>query len=118
MGKFGCDCGNVISDSMSPCPHAGELHWEPEKDAIGNEFAKNVDEFLASARHGDRDSWIKAFFGEGYPLTGKDSEVIYDIQGRAGDRFGRAVLRCVECNRIYIQKEAYVNEWTCYEPRD
>lgn len=117
MGKLACHCGNTISDSISPYPHAGELLWEPEKDAIGDEFGKNVDEFLAAVRSGDRDSWIETFFGEGYPLTGNDSEVISDIQSRAGHRFGQAVLRCTVCNRIYIQKGVYVNEWTCYEPR-
>ena len=117
MGKLGCHCGNVISDSMSPCPHAGELLWEYEKDAIEDEFATVAKDFLDAVSRGNRESWMETFFGEAYPRTEHDSVVILDIRSRAGDRLGRAVLRCVVCNRIYIQKDAYVNEWTCYEPR-
>ena len=117
MGQFGCHCGNTISDSSSPCPDAGLLTWEPEIDLSNDEFVTSVSEFLSAIELGNRNSWINEFFGSLYPLDLGNSTVISDIYSSVSVNRGRSVLRCSECERIYIHTKSFENQWTCYEKR-
>ena len=118
MGKFKCHCGYVISDSVSPCPHAGDLHWDPENDASESKFVEAVDSYFAAVKRGEGDEWIDKYFALGYAkIELSIGELVSDIRTKADQSYGRGVLQCTECNRIYIQKKVFVNEWDCYEPR-
>jgi hypothetical protein len=115
MGKFGCRCGNVISDSVYPCEFVGELRWQTETESDSQARARVIESFLSVVESGNSVSWIQDYFGGDYPLDLSNSEVIEDIIAKVSNSTGRSVYRCPECERIYVQKEFYSDEWACYE---
>lgn len=117
MGKFGCHCGYVISDSISPCPNAGELRWQTEIDLASDEIYATTKEFLKSVDEGTDKDWVNNYFGDIYPKDFSLSEVIDDIYSVVFGRKGRSVYQCPKCERLYLQKEFYTNEWTCFEKK-
>ena len=117
MGKFPCHCGYVISDSSSPCPFSGELRWEHETDYITEKSIETVKDFLQAVENGKRDEWIRKYFFDIYPLDLDIAEIIDDIYTDVSNEKGRRVYKCPECERIYLQKEFYTDEWICYEKR-
>ena len=117
MGRFYCHCGYVISDVESPCPMAGELRWEPELDWRDTEVQRIVSDFLTAVENKQSEIWIRNYFGDEYPLDSSLAEVIDDIYLRVSNERGRSVYQCPECERLYLQKEFYADEWTCFEKR-
>ena len=115
MGSFTCHCGYIIRDTVCPCPPSGTLMWEPEHDALGETALKDVESFLNALRDGTRDEWVRNYFLTGYPLDVSDAMVIDDIYSRASDNKGKSVYQCPECERLYLQKRLYENEWSCFE---
>jgi hypothetical protein len=118
MGKFACHCGYVISNSISPCPMSGELRWEPEVDWLGTEVQRVVADFLTAVENNQRESWIKNYFSDVYPLDLSLAMVIDDIYSKVYNEKGHSVYQCPECERLYLQKEFNTNEWTCFEKRN
>ena len=122
MSKFLCHCGNIISDVVVPCPFTGEIKWDDEMDAEENERTENLKEFLTALENGRDKEWIRSFFGEqyaaSYPSGMTVVHAIEDIYSRSALERHRGVIRCGECERLYLQTEPYVNEWICYEKRD
>ena len=119
MGKFACHCGYIISDVKYPCPLAGQLKWETETESESQERNKHVKDFLAAVENGTDKDWVKNYFAgkyfEMYPNQITIADVIGDISSRAENKAGRCVYRCPECERIYIQREFYTDDWICYE---
>jgi hypothetical protein len=115
MGKFACHCGYVISDSVYPCPQVGELKWETETENQSEQFSRNVADFLSAVERGQKENWIQNFFSKEYPLNENIASIIVDIYSNVSNKQGRAVYQCPKCERIYLQKEFYANEWTCFE---
>jgi hypothetical protein len=118
MGQLLCHCGNVISDTVYPCPHAGALRWQPENEDSVQEFVELVDAYFVALNAGKEKEWLRDHFAPEYAaeLDWSRGDVIDDIRTKAFDR-GHQVLKCTECSRIYVQKEFYSDEWDCYEPR-
>lgn len=114
MGKFACHCGYVISDS-STCPFLGSLRWSPEDDYLSDKSIENVRDFLQAITDGKKDEWIKNYFGDIYPTDMETAEIIDDIYMNVSNEKGHMVYQCPECERIYLQKEYYTDEWICYE---
>lgn len=115
MSKFPCRCGNVISDSLYPCDLTGELKWQNETESQSQDRNADIKDFLVSIENGEGERWIKDYFDEGYPQDRATSDIIEDITSRVEGRSGRCVYRCPDCERIYVQKEFYSDERTCYE---
>lgn len=118
MGKFACHCGYVISDVVCPCPMSGDLLWDPEKDWLGTEVQRVVTDFLFAVENNQREIWIRNYFGDVYPLDLNLAMVIDDIYSKVSNEKGRRVYQCPECERLYVQKEFYTNEWICFEKRN
>ena len=119
MGKFACYCGYVISDSTYPCPLSGELKWETESELQSQETMRDVKEFFAAIENKKDSDWIRNYFGEEYleiyPVNISVGEVIDDIYTKNSSKKGHMVYQCPECERLYLQKEFYTDEWICYE---
>jgi hypothetical protein len=119
MGKFACRCGYIISDSVYPCPLVGRLKWQPETENESQERNIDVKDFLAALDKGTDKDWVKNYFAgryfELYPHQITIGDVINDIASRAEHKEGRCVYRCPECERVYIQREFYTDDWTCYK---
>lgn len=121
MSKFLCHCGNIISTVAIPNPFEGELKWDMDVENEVDERTKDLQSFLAAQENVQDRDWIKNYFGdqyaESYPNGISVADAIEDIYSRAANKIRREVLRCAECERIYLQKEPSVDEWICYEKR-
>jgi hypothetical protein len=119
MSRFSCRCGNVISDTVYPSPEFGELKWQTETEARSQQRSQDVKDFLAALENGQDKDWVRNYFNEEYAESYPDritrAAVIEDITSRADNAAGRAVVRCEMCERLYIQKEFYTDEWACFE---
>jgi hypothetical protein len=116
MGKFSCHCGNVTSDTIYPCEWAGDLQWQDEREAQDTAAAEVLKEFVAAIEGGDTQTWLNSYFQIDYPPVDLATAVL-DIHSKERRKLGHSVYRCPECEKIYIQKEYFTNEWTCYEKR-
>jgi hypothetical protein len=119
MGTFACRCGYIIRDNDYPCPLTGQLKWQTETESESEERNSDVKDFLAALENESDKDWVKNYFAgryfELYPDQITIGDVIEDIASRASNKDGRCVYRCPECERIYIQREFYTDDWTCYE---
>ena len=122
MGKFICRCGYIISDSVYPCPLVGEIKWQTETEDQSQERSHDIKEFLSAVDNGTDKTWVRNYFtedyAESYPHDITKRAVIEDITSRAEHKSGRVVYKCPECERMYIQREFYTDDWTCYEKAD
>ena len=122
MGKFACHCGYVISDSSYPCSSAGELKWQTETELESQETNHDVKEFLVAVENKKDSDWIQKYFGDEYLEIYPDGlsigDVIDDIYSNVSHKRGRSVYQCPACERLYLQKELYTNEWICFEKAD
>lgn len=119
MGKFACYCGYTISDSTYPCEFVGELKWQTEFNSQSQETSCDVKEFLAAIENKQDVDWIRNYFGEKYleiyPSNMSIDEVIDDIYTTVSNKQGHCVYKCPKCEKLYLQKEFYTDEWICFE---
>ena len=121
MGTFACHCGYVISDSSYPCPWAGDLKWQPELDEISRTSEGALKDLFDAVESGRKDQWLAEFFPKevvAFYQTENMATIVSDIISYCHGEKGQSVYRCPECECIYLQKEYYTDEWTCYEKRD
>lgn len=122
MGKFSCRCGYIISDSVYPCALVGELRWQTEFEEQSQHRSRDVEGFLSAVDQGTDKAWVRNYFtedyAEEYPHGITKRAVIEDITTRAEGKSGRVVYKCPECERMYVQKDFYTDDWTCYEKAD
>ncbi len=80
--------------------------------------------------NGNSARWVREFYGPQAPtidnLTGHElppvdpasfplTDALEDIETKV-DTATRAVVRCPECGRLYVQREHGKNEYDCYKP--
>lgn len=77
----------------------------------------DVKEFFTAFENKRNEEWLRNYFGDTYPLNLDAALVIDDIYTKVSNNQGHSVYQCPECERIYLQKEFYSDEWTCFEKR-
>ena len=116
MHEFACRCGNKIV-VLPPSPIAGYLVWDRDVDLSIDLRRKELDGFLNACASGNRDSWMRYFYGSsngGVRLSQKsDTDVIEDILSQS-DQYTRICYRCSICGRVYIELESGVGQFQAY----
>lgn len=112
-----CVCGHVIKDNVYPCPETGDLKWQTESDRVSQDMLVAFKGFIDAVENGKKDEWLSDFFSPGYRRVDV-ARAIYDIFEEYEHSEGHSVYRCLECERIYIQKEYRSDEYSCYEKRE
>ncbi|HSK70821.1 MAG TPA: hypothetical protein VK892_03935 [Pyrinomonadaceae bacterium] len=119
MSSIRCRCGYITDTTVYPSPHLGELKWQTETESESEERSRDVKDFFVALDKKQDKNWVRNYFGESYAESYPDSigiaNVIEDITSRASFKGGRCIEQCEKCERIYIQKEFYSDEWTCFE---
>ena len=133
-----CLCGHVIKDVVCPCPDTGDQKWDTESESASQDAFQALKEFLSAVENGKKDEWLVKFFNIGeiklvaevitpdgerttrqldsnFYLSADMATIITDIFSRYERREGHSVYRCLECERLYIQKEYRSDEYSCYE---
>ena len=116
MSKLGCRCGNIISDTVYPCPTEGDLTGQQDNERLQDESIKAVGSFVAALLGGRREEWIRTFFLSGYPQDISDESVISDILSTFDMRYRKSIAECDRCGRLWVQMRAGANEYRSYVP--
>ncbi len=116
MSKLACHCGNIISNSVYPCPTEGDLTSQQDNERLQNESTKSVGEFVAALLADRRREWIRGFFLTGYPEDIPDESVISDILSRFEMKYRKRISECDRCGRLWVQVKASENQFKSYKP--
>lgn len=104
------------------------LTWDPDREAHSTATVNGWRELLGLRTSQERDAWAHRFYGSRFHVADAPDEpavqgvasleraiVLQDIEDRA-DVFSRAVVRCPECGRLYVERSHRSNEYDCYAP--
>ena len=116
MSKLTCRCGNVISDTVYPCPTEGTVTGQEDFERLQDESMKAVGAFVAALLGGRRDEWIRGFFLSGYPTDIPDESVISDIISQFEVKRRKSVAECDRCGRLWVQQRPFENRYRSYVP--
>jgi hypothetical protein len=118
MGKFGCTCGQIISDGLIPNEVTGSILSDKSADRFYENLSEVVTDFLTHQSQNQLQDWRTKHFNDVYPQDLPPGEMIHDIL------FGRLmsltleVMECDNCGRLWIQEAVGVNQWRGYSPDD
>jgi hypothetical protein len=122
MSSIRCKCGHITDTTGYPSPNLGELKWQTESESQSQQRNSDVKEFLSALENGQDKNWVQNYFGDRYAELYPDrldtGDVIEDINSNVESKGGRCVSQCEKCERLYIQKEFYSDEWTCFEKEE
>lgn len=117
MRTFPCRCGTDI-EIIPPSPHAGYVVLDSDVDVSIDNRTDTIRSFLNAVREGDRAEWLANFYGKNVSLSRladkDDADVIVDILSKH-DSWTRHMFRCPTCGRIYIQRQAGIGDFRCYD---
>lgn len=118
MGKFGCTCGNVISDVACPNDVTGSVLSDRSGDAFYDAIATTVKDYLEHLHGNTVDEWRTKHFNDIYSDDLPGSEMIHDVLTSKLMDLTLAMFECDECGRLWIQTKPGVNEYRGYSPDD
>lgn len=116
MGKFGCTCGHVISDTTYPNEVTGDLLSCKNFELLSNYIEEVVSDFLNLQQQGRLDHWRSKYLNGPCSATIADFELISDVLTSKYSDLCLGVLECDECGRLWIQEEIGVNRYRAYSP--
>lgn len=101
MKTFPCKCGHAITIDP-PSENAGYIVWDSDVDASTDARRSVVRGFLEAIRTGQRDAWMRYFYGASVLSTlcvKTDVDVIEDILSKHDD-YTHICCRCDACDRL------------------
>ncbi|QDU39412.1 hypothetical protein Mal4_37570 [Maioricimonas rarisocia] len=116
MSKFGCTCGNVISDVQCPNDVTGWLLSDKSSEEFFSAISDTIDAYLQHLADGDADGWRRKHFNNVYPSDLSGGSMIHDVL--TGLFFDRTLktMECDRCGRLWIQDKPDGNEYHPYSP--
>ena len=118
MGKFGCTCGNVISDVAIPNEVTGFVLSDKSSDVFYSAISEVVGDFLKNFQSDSIEDWRAKHFNEIYPKDEPPGEMIHDVLTARLMDVTLAMFECDECGRLWIQESPGVNKYKAYSPDD
>ncbi len=116
MPKFGCTCGNGISDVVVPNEVTGSILSDKSEEKFFDRLIEVLDDFLAYSNSNQLDEWRKKHFGEGNPPNLPPSEMILDVLDSIYANVMLGVFECDQCQRLWVQTKVGVNRYRAYSP--
>ena len=116
MAKMRCACGNVMSNSQSPCATEGRLVGYEASDDIDSEVERLRVDFQEAVQQDRRDTWIAQRCGEFYPQWRTDEEILDELRRWLERKVEKKVWECDQCGRLYIQRAPGGNSFQCFVP--
>ena len=90
--------------------------WQPELDSQSDEAYRLVTDYLQAVSIGRKGEWLAENFPGLYPSEPLDTDVIHNIYSDVWlGAASHVIYQCPECQRLYVQKKAFENDWECYE---
>ena len=119
MHTFRCNCGRMITIDP-PSENGGYIVWDSDVEASIDARRTEVRGFLAAITTGQRDAWMRYFYGTETKLslaTKTDADVIEDILSNH-DAYTQFCYRCEACGRLYVQASRRTADFRGYRPDD
>ncbi|WP_406699675.1 hypothetical protein V5E97_12525 [Singulisphaera sp. Ch08] len=116
MSKMGCECGNILSDFVYPCPTEAMVIGEQDLEFVEMSFQSQVENFLVAVRDHCREAWLVEQFGTNYPMDCSDAEVISDLLTRAQNPYVLSITECESCGRLHVQTSPESNKYLSFAP--
>lgn len=115
MHIFPCKCGHTITIDP-PCHNAGYVVWDSDVHLSINARRKEIRGFLSAVSTGQRDAWMRYFYGanaESRLIAKTDTDVIEDIMSKHDD-YTHICYGCDVCGRLYVQARPGTDEFREY----
>jgi hypothetical protein len=116
MGKMGCLCGGVMSDSQCPRPTEGWLLRDQDQDGFLEESSRDITSFFAAVQSGGRREWIDQYFSPQFGVGLSDEGVVFCIIADHKRRLVLSVAECETCGRIWLQRAPGLNSYRSFLP--
>lgn len=118
MGKFGCLCGNVISDVEYPCKWTGQCVGDVPLEEAEKELTK-INEDLSSKSLSEQIQIVRStdHFTEQYTAE-STIDLLGDLRMVVLGHRERSLLECEECGRLWVQKSPFENQYIGFRPED
>jgi hypothetical protein len=114
MSFFLCTCGYRIGFNVCPCRNDGDVMGHRDRERADDLISREVEQYLAAVREGRRDSWLREFYLDVFPI--EDASVISDIFARTIGDLSRAIHQCERCGRLWLQAKPGENTYASYLP--
>ncbi len=114
MGKFGCRCGNVLSNVHQPTEINGRILSEKSDDEFFEDLAAIIDDYIEHLGRDDVPTWRAKYFNEQYPTNLTAGEMLHDV---LTGRFWNLTLdmwECDQCGRVWIEESVNANSFCAY----
>lgn len=116
MSKMACRCGGIINDTLNPCPTEGWILRDQDREAFSDGACRDIAAFFAAVRNGRRAEWIAAYFSTQYPADVSDESIASDILSVHERRIHLSNAECVQCGRLWVQRNPGVNSYRSWTP--
>jgi hypothetical protein len=114
MSKFGCTCGNTISDVQCPNEVTGYLLSDKSGEEFFNLICSTIDDYMQHRAANDVDGWRRKHFNEHYPAVESAGNMIHDVLTSAFFELSLAAMECDKCGRLWFQTRPDVNLYRGY----
>lgn len=115
MSKFGCKCGNVISDVISPNEVTGEILSNKSHESFFDDVAAIIKDCLEYSAQGKIEAWMNKHFSV-YPKSLPLSEMLHDALHIRHCNLTLGLMECDKCGRLWIQRSVGENYYREYVP--
>ena len=116
MSKFGCTCGNVISDGEFPNEVTGWLLSDKSGEAFFDSMTETIDDYLRHAACGDVAGWRRKHFNEIYPEELSAGNMIHDAILARFVNLTLAAMECDKCGHLWFQSKPCENKYSGFKP--
>ena len=118
MSRFKCNCGHIISDSLSPNEVTGWLLSDKSGEFFFDKIDSVIDEYLEYKSQNKLAEFKLKYFNDIYPDDINAGGVIHDILIRYFRALTLAVMECKNCGSIWIQRTPDENFYLRYLLQD
>lgn len=118
MGKFGCSCGNIISDVAVPNEVTGFVLSDKSFDLFSNSISNVIDDFFTHLSSNSLEQWKAKHFNEVYPADVQPSGMIHDVLTDRLMEITLGMFECDSCGRLWIQENPTKNKYRGFAPDD
>ncbi|MBT5021103.1 MAG: hypothetical protein HON04_20420 [Planctomicrobium sp.] len=118
MGKFGCTCGNIISDVIAPNDVTGFVLSDKSSEIFCESISDVIGDFFNHFNADTIEEWRAKHFNEMYPTSEPLGEMIHDVLFSRLMDVTLGMFECDECGRLWVQESPTVNKYKAYSPDD
>ncbi len=115
MSKFGCTCGNVISDVVCPNEVTGSILSDKSNEKFFDGLQSILDDCFEHQTKGKTNEWMMKHFNDQYPSGLSLGSMLHDVLHSSYLDLTLSVMECESCGRLWVQRsvgENYYREYT------